>query len=40
MQGLQKAATETRLMALEQGQQWNMIVQPAANAAAIAAVIS
>ena len=25
-QGLRKAATETRLVTLEQGQQWNMIV--------------
>ena len=25
-QGVRKAATETRLVALEQGQQWNMIV--------------
>ena len=25
-QGLRKAATETKLVALEQGQQWNMIV--------------
>ena len=25
-QGLRKAATDTRPMALEQGQQWNMIV--------------
>ena len=30
-QGLRKAATETRLMALEQGQQWNMIVYWASN---------
>ena len=30
-QGLRKAATETRLLALEQGQQWNMIVYWASN---------